>query len=151
MRIERATLEDATEILALQHQAYQSEAALYNDLTISPLTETLEALRADFGDHIVLKATIDGTIIGSVRAQLRLDTCYIGRLLVHPDWQNRGIGTQLMHAVEQACSAATRLELFTGHKSERNLYLYRKLGYREFKRERVHDALTLIYMEKAVG
>ena len=151
MRIERATLEDAAEILALQHQAYQSEAALYNDPTIAPLTETLEALRADFGDHIVLKATIDGTIIGSVRAQLRLDTCYVGRLLVHPDWQNRGIGTQLMRAVEEACSAATRLELFTGHKSDRNLYLYRKLGYREFKRERVHDALTLVFMEKAVG
>ena len=151
MRIERATLEDAAEILALQHQAYQSEAALYNDATISPLTETFEALRADFVDHIVLKATIDGTIIGSVRAQLRLDTCYVGRFLVHPDWQNQGIGTQLMRAVEQACSAATRLELFTGHKSDRNLYLYRKLGYREFKRERVHDTLTLVFMEKAVG
>jgi len=150
-RIERATPEDAADILALQHQAYQSEAALYDDATISPLTETIEEVRAAFADHVVLKATSDGTMIGSVRAHCRPGTCYIGRLMVHPDFESRGIGTQLMQAIEEACSAATRFELFTGHRSDRNLYLYRKLGYREFKREYVHDTLTLVYMEKDVG
>ena len=151
MQIDRATSADAADILALQRLAYQSEAALYDDPSLPPLTETIEALQAELADRIVLKATSDGTVVGSVRAHLRDGTCYIGRLCVHPEFQNRGIGAQLMHLVEQQFADATRLELFTGHKSERNLYFYRKLGYREFKRERVHDSVTLIYLEKAVG
>jgi hypothetical protein len=53
-----------------------------------------------------------------------------------------------MNEIEHAFSHAARFELFTGHLSERNLYLYRKLGYRSFKQERITDALTLVYLEK---
>jgi hypothetical protein len=38
---------------------------------------------------------------------------------------------------------ADRYELFTGHKSARNLYSYQKLGYREFKRIPVMTQLYL--------
>jgi 2-aminoadipate transaminase len=44
MRIDRATVEDAKEILDLQKLAYQSEAEIYNDYTIPPLTQTLEEM-----------------------------------------------------------------------------------------------------------
>jgi hypothetical protein len=44
----KASLEDAAQILALQKVAYQSEAALYNDWTIPPLTQTLPQLEAEF-------------------------------------------------------------------------------------------------------
>ena len=151
MRIERATIEDAADILVLQRQEYQSEATLYDDATIPPLTQTLDSFRAEFADHIVLKVTSDGVLIGSVRALLLGDTGHIGRLVVRSEHQNQGIGTQLMQAIEQASSAATRFELFTGHKSERNLALYRKLGYREFKRERLHATLTMVFLEKMAG
>jgi hypothetical protein len=56
--------------------------------------------------------------------------------------------TRLLHTVEAAFPEAGRYELFTGHKSARNLYLYRKLGYVEFKREPVSDALTIVFLEK---
>ena len=38
--------------------------------------------------------------------------------------------------------------LFTGHLSEGNLRLYRRLGYAETHRERVADHLTLVHMRK---
>jgi hypothetical protein len=41
-----------------------------------------------------------------------------------------------------------RYELFTGHRSARNLYLYRKLGYREFKRIPVNESIILVFLEK---
>ena len=44
MMIERAKIEDAKEILDLQKLAYQSEAEIYNDYTIPPLTQTLEEM-----------------------------------------------------------------------------------------------------------
>src|SRR5215469_8480676 len=44
--------------------------------------------------------------------------------------------------------AEDRYELFTGHRTARNLYLYRKLGYREFKRLPVNDRIVLVFLEK---
>ena len=146
--IERATLKDAEEILALQKLAYQSEAALHGEYNIPPLTQTLEGLRTDFERQVFLKAIRQGRIVGSVRGYVSGDTCYVGRLIVHPDVQNRGLGTRLMAEIERTFCQAQRFELFTGHKSERNLYLYRKLGYRPFKQEKVSDALTLVFLEK---
>ena len=67
---------------------------------------------------------------------------------MHPSYQDRGIGTRLMTEIESAFPGAARFELFTGHRSERNFHLYRKLGYRPCRQERVSDALALICLEK---
>src|SRR4030042_6685710 len=101
MMIERAVTDDAEEILSLQKIAYRSEAEIYNDFTIPPLTQTLEGIKKDFENQFFLKAIIDGKIIGSVRAFVKEGTCYVGRLVVHPDFQNRGIGTHLMNRIEK--------------------------------------------------
>lgn len=148
MMIERATVRDAESILSLQKLAYQSEAKIYNDFTIPPLTQTLEEIKKDFKNQIFLKSVTDGRIIGSVRAFVKEGTCYVGRLIVHPDFQNRGIGTQLMSRIEETFKEAQRFEIFTGHKSERNLFLYEKLGYQRFKTIKANEKLTIVYLEK---
>jgi ribosomal protein S18 acetylase RimI-like enzyme len=148
MIVELATVDDAGEILALQKLAYRSEAAIYDDYSIPPLTQTLDEIRADFDRQTFLKIVVDGAIAGSVRAYLQDGTCYIGRLIVHPDRQNRGLGTRLLQAIEQHFDGAERYELFTGHKSERNLYLYQKLGYTPFSRKPQHAGLTIVFLEK---
>jgi hypothetical protein len=66
MIIEPAPLEDAQEILALQKLAYLSEAEIHDDYTIPPLHQNLEETEAEFKDQCVLKATVDGRLIGSV-------------------------------------------------------------------------------------
>jgi ribosomal protein S18 acetylase RimI-like enzyme len=81
-----------------------------------------------------MNALEEGEIVGSVRAYLEKGTAYIGRLMVKPNSQDKGIGTRLMQAIEEHFRMADRYELFTGHRSARNLYLHRKLAYREFKR-----------------
>jgi 5-carboxymethyl-2-hydroxymuconate isomerase/GNAT superfamily N-acetyltransferase len=149
--IEQATVDDAAEILALQKLAYLSEAAIHDDHTIPPLTQTLAEMQADFNHHLFLKATLEGRLVGSVRGRLQDSTCYAGRLIVDPEVQNRGLGTQLMHEIEKRFRDAGRYELFTGHRSERNLHLYAKLGYREFCREVLTDKVTLVFMEKHNG
>jgi len=148
MIIERANKADLREILALQKLAYQSEADLYNDHSIPPLTQTIEGIEDNFRSHIFLKATISGKIIGSVRAFVSQDTCYIGRLIVDPDFQNQGIGTKLLEAIEGQFNNVKRFELFTGYRSERNIHLYEKNGYREFRREQVSKKLMMVFMEK---
>jgi ribosomal protein S18 acetylase RimI-like enzyme len=148
MEIEKATVLDAEKILALQKLAYQSEAELYNDFNIPPLLQTLESIGNDFENQFFLKAVIDRRIIGSVRAFVKEGTCYIGRLIVRPEFQNRGIGTKLMYEIEKIFNQSKRFELFTGDKSERNLYLYQRLGYRVFKTAKITDQTTIVYLEK---
>jgi ribosomal protein S18 acetylase RimI-like enzyme len=145
--IEKAERADLADILSLQKLAYQSEAELNCDYNIPPLTQTFEQIEAEFGQRIFLKAVLDGQIIGSVRAHAQGDTCHIGRLIVHPDAQNRGIGSRLIDAIE-AQFTCRRFELFTSQRSTRNLYLYRKLGYRELKQEHLSERITLVYLEK---
>jgi len=148
--IKKDSNDDVEEILQLQKQAYLSEAELYNDYHIKPLMQTLDDIKQDFLKQIFLKAVIDNkpTIVGSVRAYQQKDTVFIGRLAVRPDYQNKGIGAKLMISIEERFGSAKRFELFTGHKSIKNIYLYQKLGYREFKRIPAHDSITMIYLEK---
>jgi ribosomal protein S18 acetylase RimI-like enzyme len=150
MEIERAMIYDAEEILILQKLAYRSEAEIYNDFNIPPLVQTLESIEKDFENQYFLKTVMNGKIIGSVRAYTKEGTCYIGRLIVHPDFQNRRIGTDLMNEIERIFNTCRRFELFTGDKSERNLYLYQKLGYKIFKKAKITDQTMVVYLEKKI-
>lgn len=147
--ISEAVIDDALKILALQRHAYLSEATLNHDFQIPPLTETLQDIHQEFKRQTFFKAVTDSRIIGSARAMLEEGTCYISRVIVHPDLQGCGLGCRLMARIEAQASDAKRFELFTGEKSERNLKFYAKLGYREFKRvEREGDRTGLVYLEK---
>lgn len=138
---------DLEEILALQQLAYRSEAALYNDYEIPPLKQSLSELQAEAKQAIILKIVEDRKIIGSVRGFEKDGTCYIGRLIVHPDYQNLGLGKKLMQAIE-CCYEGVRYELFTGHLSEKNLRFYEKLGYQAFDTKKINNRLQLIYLQK---
>jgi ribosomal protein S18 acetylase RimI-like enzyme len=143
-----ATRKDAAEILNLQKLAYRSEAEIYNDFSIPPLVQTLTEMEHDIDSQVVLKAESSTGIIGSVRAFQKGDTVYIGRVIVNPEHQGRGLGKKLMQAIEASFPEAKRFELFTGQRSERNLHLYRKLGYKDFRTENVTPTLTFVYLEK---
>jgi ribosomal protein S18 acetylase RimI-like enzyme len=148
MEILQATVADAVEILALQKLAYQSEAERYNNYDIPPLKQTLDEIKDQFGNHIFLKVVSKGRTIGTVRAYEENGTCYIGRLAVHPDSQNRGIGTALMKAIEDYYKPQ-RFDLFVGSRSDKNIYLYKKLGYTIYKTEKYGCGdIEIFYMEK---
>ena len=144
-----ATADDAQEILALQHLAYQTEAALYDDHTLPPFLDAIEDLAARFEDRLFLKALDGERIIGSVRGYQEGETCFVERLIVHPDFRCQGIGTTLLRRIEALFPQARRCELFTGHKSLSNIHLYQCLGYRPFRKREVNEKVTLVFMEKA--
>ena len=149
MEITKATFDDLPKILNLQKLAYLSEAKLNNNYSIQPLTQTLKELENEYGKKIILKLVDNNTheIIGSIRAYEENDRVYVGKLMVHPDYQNKGYGTKLLNTIETFYENKT-FELFTSSKSERNLYLYNKNGYKEYKREKKSDNLEMVFMEK---
>ncbi len=161
---QKAELKDAPEILALQKTAYQSEAEIYGDDSLPELQQTLEELQKDFQngsadgktntpappvpEKVVLKAVVNGKIIGSVRGHCEDDTAHLHQLIVHPYFRRRGIGRQLVIAAEEAFPTAKRFQAFTGSKSDRNIRQLRKLGYQEFKTEQATPAISWVHMQK---
>ncbi len=148
MTIEKATKSDLQKILNLQYLAYQSEAKLFQDPDIPPLKQTLAEVESEYENGIILKA-VDETdiIIGSVRAHFDKGTVFIGKLMVHPEKQRQGIGTQLLLAIENEYPKQ-RYELFTSSKSKKNIELYERLGYHIFCGEQITDELRFVYLEK---
>lgn len=132
MFVEKAAIENAEEILNLQKIAYISEAEIIDDFTIPPLHQTYGEILSEFSRQIFLKVVKDNKIIGSVRAYLDKSTCHIGKLIVHPGFQNKGIGTILLHEAENLFPNARRYELFTGQKSLKNIYIYKKMATPNF-------------------
>ncbi|GGX91349.1 GNAT family N-acetyltransferase [Streptomyces minutiscleroticus] len=152
--ISEATDQDAEQILKLQYLCYQGEAELYGDYGIEPLTQTLASLKEELAGGTVLVARLGEEVVASVRGRVDASgTAHIGKLIVHPRMQRHGLGGRLLLAVEAKLGAeggARTFELFSGHRSEHNLRLYRKHGYEQVSSERVDDRLTLVTLAKAV-
>ncbi|REK90061.1 GNAT family N-acetyltransferase [Streptomyces inhibens] len=150
--ISAATDQDAEQILKLQYLCYQSEAALYDDYGIEPLTQTLQALRAELAEGCVVVARLGEEVVGSVRGTVDADgTAQIAKLIVHPRLQRHGLGGRLLAAVEERLAAersARRYRLFTGHRSEGNLRLYRSHGYAPVGTEQLTKRLSVVTLEK---
>ena len=93
--IKCANHNDAEAILDLQKSAYTSEAEIYNDYNIPPLTQELDEIKNDIREQNFLKALEEDSntnivkIVGSVRAYAKDITAFIGRLMVEPKLQNR--------------------------------------------------------------
>ncbi|MEU4396347.1 tRNA (guanosine(37)-N1)-methyltransferase TrmD [Kribbella sp. NPDC023855] len=149
VRVLPATEADAGELLTLQRATFLTEAQAYGDLSIPPLLESLEECVARFADGPVWKAVAGSRIVGSVQLGISGSVGRIGRLMVAPDWQRRGIAAKLLQVAEKTAPAeVTTYELFTGAASERNLQIYRNAGYREIKRERQTEKVELVLLAK---
>jgi ribosomal protein S18 acetylase RimI-like enzyme len=143
LEIMQADPQDYPGLWALQLSAYATEALLYDE-PIPPVIQSQEEAIADCQRSQVLKACLDGRIVGSIRCRLQKGTCHIAKLMVLPEYRIRGIGTQLLQAVERAVPGV-RYELFTGSRSVGNIRLYEKNGYRIFAADAANQ---LVYMVK---
>ena len=146
--IRTVELADLPQILALQKLAFASEAARYDDPQLPPMTQTLPELEAELARSRFLQIVAGEAIIASVRGYVDdAGTGHIGRLIVAPDEQGRGLGGRLLRAIEAELTDAIRFELFTGDRSIGPMKLYERLGYRRYKTV-PNGSHALVYMEK---
>lgn len=147
--ISAAGPDDVGELLTLQRAAFVTEGQLYDDPRLPALTETQDQLRAALG--LALTARSGQRLVGSVRARADDGVLHVGRLVVAPDQQGRGIGAALLAAVERAGGPEVHTAvLFTGHRSAGNLRLYHRAGYVEQRREPVDERVTLVHLAKSL-
>ncbi|MCI3244327.1 MULTISPECIES: GNAT family N-acetyltransferase [Streptomyces] len=148
-----ATEQDAEQIFKLQYLCFQSEAALYGNYRIDPLVQSLDSVRQEVAADCVYVARLGEEVVGSVRGSVTEDgSASIGKLCVHPRLQGHGIGARLLRAAESALAGergAKRFRLHTGHRSENNLRLYRRVGYETVGTSQGSDGVPMIVLEKA--
>lgn len=146
--VTRATAGDLDEILTVQKRAFLKVAEEMQNLNIPPLTQTTEDIKDEFRKRIFLKYELDGKIVGSVRAHLdEANNCQIGKLVVLPEYQNKGLGKELMQQIEQEFPECGGYELFTGEGNGVTVSFYSKLGYLPVL-SRVQDGVSMVYMRK---
>ncbi len=148
MKVLKAIVDDAQTILDIQKVAYLREAEAYNNYQIAPLLETIDETRKDFGEKTILKAVLNGKIVGSVRGYEEKGTCYVQRLMVHPNYQKKGIGKSLMLGLEEYFPSCNRFDLYTGALSTDNIRLYKSLGYEQYKIEMIRENIEFAFLEK---
>lgn len=126
----RVSKEDLSFILKLQRDAFYKIAEAENNFNIKPMIQTYEELVEEFERTLILKCVIDEKIVGSVRATVdENNQCHIGRLVVHPDYRRKGIGNELMNAIEKEFRNSSCFCLFTSKSSAPTVKFYAQLGY----------------------
>jgi tRNA (guanine37-N1)-methyltransferase len=129
---------DAGELYTLQRACWLQELEANPGVEIPALRESLDDVRRGLGEWTVMVARepSSGRLVGAVRG--RVDTHHdpagewdIGRIMVAPDLQGRGLGRGLLELVEGLAPADVETYvLFTGAGSTDNLRMYRKAGFR---------------------
>lgn len=146
--IEKAQQSDLAEILCVQKAAFSTIAAFLKIPTLQPMTQTLEEIQDEYDSWIFLKYTLNGHIVGSVRAIIDHDhICHIGKLVVLPEYQNAGIGKALMHDVHERFKSSKTFQLFTGKNVNHIVDFYHKLGYAQMYTKTM-NGIIMVFMER---
>jgi RimJ/RimL family protein N-acetyltransferase len=166
VHIREAKPEDAAAFLAL-YERINSETHFMlfesGELQVSVETQSHQIEQsAASGSGVIVLSEINGQLVGFARAsrsvgRRQAHCLYIG-IGVLQAWVGRGIGAQLMTAVEQWAHARRfhRLELMVNVSNHPAIALYKSLG---FEREGVRrhgfkidgEYIDLFYMSKLIG
>lgn len=120
---------DVGEIFTLQRACWVQEALANQTLAIPALHESYDDVLAslEIWDTYIVRQ--EGRLIGSVRGRLDGREYEIGRLMVAPDRQGRGLGRRLLQHIMHTAPAGTPFVLTTGAQSVDNQRMYRAAGF----------------------
>ena len=130
-RISVARPEDYPAILEVQKKAFLPYASRGIDTAIWT-EETLDELSRDAAEKTVLVARDEaGRISGSVRFTTIEGVVFVRKIAVHPDHKRRGVGRDLLLAVERHMPPdAHKISLCTLLLTHENIPFFLRLGYR---------------------
>jgi GNAT superfamily N-acetyltransferase len=131
---------DLSIVLDLHRRALEAVDAYIDDASLDiDLRNIEEHYFANNGSFLV--GTIDGAIVtmGAFR-KLNSNTAEIKRMRTYPEQQGKGYGTKILRRLIQGAKLLgyAQLILETSDKQLRARRLYAKMGFREFKKERLN-------------
>ena len=121
MELQPATIRDLSAVRRLEKICFEKDAW--------PVLDLIAALT--WPNVIRIKAVDDGIMVGFVAGESRSSNreFWIATLAVHPHYQRRGIGRQLLRACEQQAKLH-QLKLTVRISNQAAISLYEKEGYR---------------------
>ncbi len=127
-----ATADDVPTLLAVIKRAFAEHQGVV-DPPSSAAHKTPAILAAELAAGGGLVAVCADQVVGCVLFQPKLDSLYLFRLAVLPEWRGRGIAQALIAAVEATAKAQgfTQVMLSVRLALSRQRQLYARLGYRE--------------------
>ncbi|WP_374312842.1 GNAT family N-acetyltransferase [Dongia sp.] len=130
IRYPRAAPEDVPQLVGLIHTCFAELANLTPPS--GAIAETPAAIAALLAKGALVKAVMDGELVGCVAAEPRGDHVYVGRLAVLPARRRLGIAQGLLAAVEDYARevGAGALRLNVRLVLSGNIRLFEGLGYR---------------------
>lgn len=149
----RAAIGDASELHAMQAEAFKELFEKYRDFDTSPANEGVEKVEArlkqDFTFYYFI--CIGEQKVGAVRV---IDTKEDSRnkrispIYILPEFQGKGIAQEAIQLCEKM-HGKENWELDTILQESKNCHLYEKMGYRQTgKTEVINERLTLVFYEK---
>lgn len=148
MTIETANIKDVPELLELQYKAFGPICKLLNWEDAPNMKETVEQAAEEFPKYLTLKVCDgDSHIIGSVRGNVTDGSLFIGRLMVLPEHQGKGLGKALLREI-QARMKHSRTWLCTCKEVDSSYTLYEREGFTTYATEPVSEGISWAYMEK---
>jgi tRNA (guanine37-N1)-methyltransferase len=137
-----ATRADAGELLTLQRACGVEEVPASEEL------ESVATVEAELHRWTTFVLRSAGRLVGSVRARLDGEAWLIGRLMVVPDLWGRGLRRWMLEQVAAAApQEATRLGVVTGARSEADLRMYHRAGFRP-SRDQPDPLLTHLFRRR---
>jgi len=112
--------------------------SLYEEL-MKPLTVELLGRWNESGQRQVIELALaqqdtsiivrDDSDVGWMQVIESADSLYLGQLYVAPSWQNRGIGTAILHDLTNKARGAGKTVTLDVMKNNRSRLLYERLGF----------------------
>lgn len=151
--LQKAGIEDARTIHAMQVQAFQGLLEKYQDYATNPAAEPVEKIlwrmRAEGSCYFFILR--DKEAIGAIRIVDNGAKCRVSPVYILPEYQGRGYAQQAMLLAEKLYPQASLWELDTIQEEPRLCHLYEKLGYRRTgQTTQIQPGMTIVYYEKTI-
>jgi ribosomal protein S18 acetylase RimI-like enzyme len=142
--------ETAEEVWALQHPAYRVEAALIGVSNLPPLLDTVKSLQTCGESFWGYREVEEGDLIGAISFELEREGYYaIRRLMVHPDFMRRGIGSILMKHLLSQSSPFARWTVTAEIRNLPAISLYGSFGFERMDTFEPIPGVTMQRLEHA--
>ena len=143
IRIERANIEDAKDLILVQNDAFLEDFKAYGECpSYNVIIDTMENyILKDF----VYKIMDGNSIIGDIHIKENPDNKYYLRVIcIIQNYQGLGIGQKAITFIENEFNNAQQWNLITPFKSIRNQHFYEKMGYTKIEQYR-HSAVLIMF------
>lgn len=143
--LRKAAPTDAADIADLTDAAYSGYIPL--------IGRKPQPMLADYArmavDNTIYLLTVNDQLAGVLVLVYEPDALLIYSVAIHPDYQGRGLGRQLLALAEQQAIEAgySSIRLYTNERFTYNIELYQWLGYQETGREPLLGS-NLVHMRK---